>query len=231
MVFVPRFYFKPITNVETREPIAALTFDDGPNPEATMNVLNILEKYNARATFFVVGEEARKFPKIINEIAEGGHGIGNHSWVHFNLTQVRSRLTRMRWMRACAKAVRPHPLSLFRPPFGAHNRQIEFDAFLLRYKIILWNGSAQDWIPQRAEDIAKKMIDRIKPGSIFLLHDGIYRASTGNLNANISADRKDMIQGLSWALDETKGKIKFVTVNELLRSGQPISQWPIPSQQ
>lgn len=212
----------PITHVETRDPIAALTFDDGPHPVNTPRVLNILDKYGAKATFFMVGEAANRYPKAVKLVAKAGHAIGIHSWNHQNLTNVHSRFSRLKQMIACERATIPYCKRLFRPPYGAHNSQIRIDALILRYKIILWNVSAQDWLHQGPEDIAHKIIDRMTPGTIFLLHDAIYKSTM----TEPQLDRGPMLDGLEIALTELKKRLRFVTVPDLLRSGRPVSKWP-----
>ena len=211
-----------ITHVETRDPVAALTFDDGPHPVYTPRVLNILEKHGASATFFMVGEAAKRYPEIVKMVARAGHVIGNHSWDHPNLTQIRSRLSRLKQMRACARATAPYCKRLFRPPFGMQDAQIQFDAMLFRYKVILWSVSAQDWISQESEEIARKIKDRVTPGSIFLLHDAI----RGSQVPETPWDRGPMLDGLEMALSVLKWQIHFVTIPELLRAGRPVSKWP-----
>ena len=211
-----------ITHVETSDPVAALTFDDGPHPVYTPRVLNILEKHGARATFFMVGEAASRYPEIVRMVARAGHVIGNHSWNHPDLPSIRSRLRRLKQMWACARATAPYCKRLFRPPYGSQNGQIRFDALIFGYKVILWSVSAQDWIPQGSEEIAQKMIDRVKPGSIFLLHDAI----CGSNLPETPWDRGPMLDGLEMALAVLKRQIRFVTVSELLRAGRPVSNWP-----
>jgi peptidoglycan/xylan/chitin deacetylase (PgdA/CDA1 family) len=215
-------YFNPITNIETRHLVTSLTFDDGPHPEFTPHILDILEKHGAKATFFMLGESARKYPEVVKMVAEAGHAIGNHSWNHPLLPSIGSRLHRMRQMWACAKATAPYGVRLFRPPYGAHDRKICFDALIFGYKVVLWSESAQDWIPQGPEEIAQKITDRIKPGSIFLLHDAIYHSHL----QETQWDREPMLQGLDKALAKLNQKIRFVTVPELLRKGRPVCKWP-----
>jgi len=215
---------KPITNVETDQAISALTFDDGPHPIYTPQVLRILEKHGAKATFFMVGEAANRYPGIVQDVASRGHVIGNHSWDHPNLTKVSSRLQRLKQLWNGARETAPYCQRLFRPPFGAQNAQVRFDARLFRYQIILWNVSAQDWIFQDPEEIAQKMIDRIKPGSIVLLHDAIY---AGNEVSDQDKARGPMLNGLDKALFVLKQRIQFVTVPELLRVGKPVCNWSL----
>jgi len=212
-----------ITHVQTDDPVAALTFDDGPHPVSTPRVLEILHRFGAKATFFMIGQKARKHPDIVRQVAEAGHAIGNHAFIHTNLTRIPSRLRRLKQLLACTRTIAPYHVRLFRPPFGAHNRQILLDAMLLRYKVILWSASAQDWKIQSAEAVAQKMIDRIKPGSIFLLHDAI----VSEKKEGIAKDRQVMLDGLERALPKLTPKIQFLTVPELFQHGSLGSQWPL----
>jgi peptidoglycan/xylan/chitin deacetylase (PgdA/CDA1 family) len=211
-----------ITHVETCHPVAALTFDDGPHPIFTPRVLSILEKHRVKATFFMLGMAANRYPEIVKMVSRAGHVIGNHSWDHPSLTNIRSRFLRFRQMWACERATAPYCKRYLRPPFGAHDSQIRFDALLLRYKVILWSESAQDWISQESEEIANKIKDRIAPGTIFLLHDAVHDSQ----EPGIFWDRGPMIDGLEMALSALKNQIQFVTIPKLLRSGHPVSNWP-----
>ena len=211
-----------ITNVETRDSVVALTFDDGPHPIYTPRVLSILEKHGACATFFMVGEAASRYPEIVRMVARSGHVIANHSWNHPILPATRSRLRRLQQLWACARATAPYGKRLFRPPYGAQNNQIRLDALILGFKVIMWSVSVQDWMPQGPEETAQKMIDRITPGSIVLLHDAIYRSRM----PQPQWDREPMLEGLEMALTVLKRQMHFVTVPELLRAGHPVSNWP-----
>ena len=214
-----------ITNIETNAPVVALTFDDGPHPVYTPKLLKVLEKHNAKATFFLVGEAAQKYPEIVNMTAKAGHDIGNHSWNHANLTRVKSRLRRLRHMWKCSRATAPHSSRLFRPPYGAQNKNVQFDAFILGYKLILWNVSAQDWQLQDESVITEKIIKRSAPGNIFLLHDAIYRSHLEE--SKTQYDRDPMLAGLDNALEELKEKYRFISVSEILKCGKPVCNWPI----
>jgi peptidoglycan-N-acetylglucosamine deacetylase len=218
-----RMYSPVITNVETPEPVVALTFDDGPHPVYTQRVLEVLKKHGAKATFFMIGESARKHPHVVRQVAEGGHAIGNHTWTHVNLTKVGSRIERLRLMRSGAKEIEPFCLRLFRPPYGAHNKKILLDAFILRCKTILWSASAQDWILQEPEEIAQKIITRVSGGDIFLLHDAIIDRK----EPTEITDRGFMIEGLDSALSCLKSKMRFETLPVLLKAGRPVSKWPL----
>jgi peptidoglycan/xylan/chitin deacetylase (PgdA/CDA1 family) len=204
--------------VATREPVAALTFDDGPHPLYTPRLLTLLKKHRSVATFFVVGDAANRHPGIIKKIASAGHAIGNHSWDHPIFPRIRSRQRRWVQLRTCANATIPYSDRLFRPPFGAHNLSLQLDAFFLGYKVVLWNLSLTDWLPQQPEAMSARMIERIQPGTIILLHDAIYCSTV----SETQWDRGPMLDGLDMALAVLKRRFRFVTVPELLQLGRAV---------
>ena len=171
----------------------------------------------------MVGEAAMRYPQIVQDVAARGHVIGNHSWNHPYLPHIASRTRRLKQLWDCAKATAPYGERLFRPPFGAQNAKILFDALLFRYRVVLWNVSAQDWIPQKAEEIAQKIVDRLKPGDIFLLHDAMCSPDM----SEGEVDREPMLSGLDRSLSTLKSQLQFVTVPELLRAGRPVCTWPL----
>jgi peptidoglycan-N-acetylglucosamine deacetylase len=109
-----------ISHVHTRESVAALTFDDGPDPEYTPRLLAILERYRAQATFFMTGKAAQAHPELVRRVAQAGHAIGNHSWDHPSFPLISGRERRAQ-IRACAQALVPYGSRLFRPPYTEQN--------------------------------------------------------------------------------------------------------------
>ena len=109
-----------ITDVATTAPVAALTFDDGPHPEWTPRLLDLLDRHQAKATFFMVGEMAARHPELVNRIAGAGHAIGNHSWNHPSFPAIRWA-ERSRQIARCEDTIRVCNAKLFRPPFGDLN--------------------------------------------------------------------------------------------------------------
>jgi len=206
-----------ITCVETSEPVAALTFDDGPHPRYTPQLLDILDKHNAKATFFLVGEVAGKYPDLVRMIARSGHAIGNHSWDHPVFPGLK---TRHRWSQIyrCSRATKPHGQRLFRPPFGAENHEVQLDVFLLGYKVVKWNLSFTDWLSQDSETLSRKVIESVRPGSILLLHDSIYCSKV----PDTQWDRGPVLEALDMALTELRDNYRFVTIPALLRSGRAV---------
>jgi peptidoglycan/xylan/chitin deacetylase (PgdA/CDA1 family) len=214
-----------ITNVETTQPAAALTFDDGPHPIYTPRLLHILQKHRVTATFFMVGEAAKKYPDIVRMVAKKGHVIGNHTWNHSNFWTKKSRLYRLKQIWACKRATAPYCSRLFRPPFGKLYPGIRIDSLFFGYKIILWNASAQDWSRQNSKEIGEKIINRIHPGCIFLLHDAIYNSKLKESERQL--DREPMLAGIDKALTALNGMFHFLSVPMLLKTGHPINNWPL----
>lgn len=204
-----------ITSVETTEPVVALTFDDSPHPVFTPQLLKILSKYDAHATFFMVGAQAEQCPEIVKEVAQAGHAIGNHSWNHPSFPQVVKK-ERISQIHECEKVLAPYGQKLFRPPFGHQNVSSHIDLYKLGYEVIAWNLCAFDWLDNDANWITAKIMENIKPGNILLLHDAIYN------KFEKKDDREIMHNALAATLEQLSGRFKFVTVPELLTYGNPI---------
>ncbi len=203
----------PVTHVKTRDRKVALTFDDGPHPLYTMRLLEILDRYGAKATFFVVGEAARRYPRIVQEIAGAGHAIGNHSWDHPSFPLL-SRSERRRQLRACAEALAPYGCGLFRPPFGHHTWGALLDARLLGYTSVMWNTVGHDWYDRSAAFISEKVMRETTPGSIVLLHDALFTLADAR-----HADRGETLSAVGAVLGGLGDSYEFVTVPELFRCG------------
>ncbi len=134
---------RTVTHVITEDTVAALTFDDGPNREYTPRVLEILERHQARATFFMLGVAASKHRDIVEDVARLGHAIGNHTWDHPSLPLLSSRERHWQF-RACEQAIAPYGRGLLRPPFGHQNIQSRLDALCSGLQVIGWNIGAAE---------------------------------------------------------------------------------------
>jgi chitooligosaccharide deacetylase len=157
-------------------PHACLTFDDGPDPTFTPQVLDLLAQADARATFFIVGEKATTHPEVVARIRDAGHAIGSHSISHPDPATIGFReLTRQyAGGRAQVERVAGRPVRLFRPPMGRWGIRGAIAARRAGVEPWIWSVDPQDWKPDPDPDaLASFVLARIEPGSVVLLHDGI----------------------------------------------------------
>ena len=169
-------FSKPLSQVrwQAKPGTVALTFDDGPNPIYTPQVLRILKKYHVKATFFVMGWAAQKYPNLIHDIIADGNAVANHSWSHPKLTQIsQQRLYEevVRSRNAIAKAVGKPPVCL-RPPFGMGNKRV--GRFIRQQGMIMvpMGFNSFDYKRPGYRKIASQVINNARSGQVFLLHDG-----------------------------------------------------------
>lgn len=176
----------------------ALTFDDGPNPAVTPDLLDLLDRHDVRATFFLIGKRVTEFPDIAREIAARGHTIGNHTHGHPGLTLLSStRITDelSRCDDAIADAVNIRPRWM-RPPFGLRGPQLQrVIRRRRRIGVAMWSRWARDWKPQPTHVVIQSLA-AARGGDIVLLHDGDHRTSRG--------DRRHTIEALEYWLPRWK---------------------------
>jgi len=216
-----------ITHVATNEAVAAITFDDGPHPVDTPRVLDVLARYRAQATFFMVGKYAQRYPQLVRQVVTAGHVVANHSWDHPSFPLINSR-ERRRQLYMCGRALAPYGGRLFRPPFGEQNVASRLDTLLAGYNVIGWSVDVGDWYEQDAAAMADKLVARVQPGSILLLHDTLRGNTRADLEPSLSrssnVDRSAMVEALDSFLARVAGSYRFVTVPVLLRWGRPQRQ-------
>jgi peptidoglycan/xylan/chitin deacetylase (PgdA/CDA1 family) len=169
LVTVPKWikYFYPSLIWEWNEDAVYLTFDDGPHPVITPQVLDILDKFNAKATFFCVGDNVRKYPDVFNEIKNRGHKTGNHSFNHINGWKTKDKI----YFYNVQKAGKLINSNLFRPPYG----KIKFSQIkVLRnnYKIIMWSVLTYDFSKKIDKmECFNNSLKGLKNGNITVFHD------------------------------------------------------------
>jgi len=157
----------------------ALTFDDGPHPVYTREILDILAEYDIRATFFVIGQNAEWFPGLVQEELAAGHEIGNHTYHHANLRTVQYE-TVLHEILDMENAVwenvecRPH---LLRPPGGLYGEDVCRAAAALDYTVILWSVDTRDWDHPTVEQIVENVLGNAEGGDIILFHDYVSGSS------------------------------------------------------
>lgn len=188
--------------------VIALTFDDGPHPKETDQVLDVLKKYDVKATFFIAGKHANWYSKPLIRASKEGHEIGNHTFNHpdiSNLSRVQLEEEIIKCEDILIKLTGKKP-TLFRPPYGSYKREtLEDIAKKYNYKIILWTTvDARDWQNPGANKIADTITNNAKNGDIILLHD----YATNNTVEALDILIPKMIEN----------GYKFVTVSELIEN-------------
>lgn len=153
----------------------ALTFDDGPHEKYTAQILTILERYGAKATFFVVGSNAAAYPELLQRAHAAGCEIGNHTMEHVALGQIEMQRLQHQVLR-CEQIIEEicdqRPV-WFRPPQGYCTAQISSLADALDYRVALWRIDTEDWKHRSTEAICQTVLSQIQSGDIVLLHDFI----------------------------------------------------------
>lgn len=210
-VFTPSSYAKSggdifIKNGSREKKLIALTFDDGPHPKETNEVLDVLNKHKVKATFFIAGKHANWYKEPLIRASKEGHEIGNHTFSHPDITNLSSSQIEdeiLKCEKTLVKLTGKKP-NLFRPPYGSYKEEsLAKIAKKLDYKIVLWTTlDAKDWKNPGAKSISDTIIKNAKNGDIILLHD--YAT-------------KDTVEALDILIPEMKSRgFEFVTVSELI---------------
>jgi len=206
---------KSIWNGNHHINVVALTFDDGPKPEFCNYILDILDRYGAKATFFVVGREAQENPDIIMRMEDSGHEIGNHTYSHMLVKDVPVGEA-LSDIQKCSEVIynitKKQP-KYFRPPGGGNNKGIANGLKKMGLKNVYWSLNAVDYIETTpgyevpedykamAKELSKRIVDKVSPGSIILLHNG----------------SEQTVMALPFILSELKNKgYNFITVSGLM---------------
>lgn len=166
-----------------------LTFDDGPIPEVTPWVLDVLDQYGVKATFFCVGDNVRKYPEIFEEVIRRGHQVGNHTYHHIKALG-KSTATYMRDVHQAHRLIRSR---YFRPPYG-HLRFPQTRELSHSFELIMWDVLTRDYNPRLSpSDVLGNVIRFTRNGSIIVFHDSI--KSERNL-------REALPQAIAWLLNQ-----------------------------
>ncbi|MEJ6388415.1 polysaccharide deacetylase family protein [Gymnodinialimonas ulvae] len=193
-----------VTRVPTAQPYVAMTFDDGPHPRLTPQLLDMLAARGIRATFYVIGRNAQRYPQILQRMVAEGHEIGNHTWSHPNLHghsdgAVLSQVDRTN--RAVYEAVGRPPVTM-RPPYGnLYDRQRLMLHQSRAMPTVLWSIDTLDWQRPGSSVVSRRVINGSHSGGVILAHD-IHSAT---------------VRAMPAALDGVVGRgFRFVTVSELI---------------
>jgi peptidoglycan/xylan/chitin deacetylase (PgdA/CDA1 family)/glycerol-3-phosphate acyltransferase PlsY len=191
----------------------ALTFDDGPDPVYTPQILDILEEKDVKATFFLVGNHAFRYPSIVERMYSEGHSIGNHTNSHRSLIPLSKAATYGEIMLAeeAIEAVTGEKPTLFRPPRGVYSQYARELLKERRYTIVLWDVSSQDWEETRHTDIVNNIMNRVQPGSVMLFHD------SGNVISSSGGNRSNTVKALPIIIDGLIERgYSFLTIDEMI---------------
>ncbi|MER2170254.1 MAG: polysaccharide deacetylase family protein [Psychrobacillus psychrodurans] len=205
-----RYYYENtgeiMWEIDTNEKVVALTFDDGPHPKYTAEILDILLKHQAKATFFVVGEQAEKNPELISRQFNEGHEIANHTYTHplkTTLNKLEEELIQTDDLIFSITGSRP---KLFRPVEGQYTDQMIEKVVEKGYQVVMWSWhqDTEDWKSTGVHRILKTVLKGVKPGNIILFHDG-------------GGDRSQTVKALDKIVKDLKEQgYGFVTVSELI---------------
>jgi peptidoglycan/xylan/chitin deacetylase (PgdA/CDA1 family) len=155
--------------VKTGDKTVYLTFDDGPIPELTDEILRILAKYNAKATFFCVGENVKRYPEIYDKILENGHSTGNHTHRHLKGWSVNCA----DYMSDIQEAGKHIDSGLFRPPYGLMTYK-QAKTLIKDFKVVMWSVLTRDFDPAVGnEECLQIALEGLKPGAIIVFHDNL----------------------------------------------------------
>lgn len=200
-----------IKRVDGAHNMVAITFDDGPFPQMTEQYLAVLDKLNARATFFMVGQRIEYYPELARRVVEQGSEIGSHSWRHDRLSELTAEAIAedMRLVSNQVQAAVGQAVSLLRPPYGARSDVLLATAEQHGYKVIIWDVDPRDWEDPPPDQIVASVLGQVKPGSIIVMHEG----------------RVNTLQALPVIIQKLRERgLKPVTVSEMLsRTTQPVS--------
>jgi peptidoglycan/xylan/chitin deacetylase (PgdA/CDA1 family) len=202
---------KRFLDATKRSGCVCLTFDDGPNPIATPRILEMLKEAGAKATFFVIGENVKKYPELVIQSAMAGHEIGEHGYKHtypWLTGPFRSATEMMRTKKVINKYRLPGAPILYRPPYGKFNLITLLWAVCERRGFAFWDIDPKDYKQISGVDVAMFVTERLSSGSVVLLHDG---------RVDSVSQAEVTVGALRIILDEvTKRRLHLTTVGQAL---------------
>ncbi|UNC92468.1 glycerol-3-phosphate acyltransferase [Candidatus Contubernalis alkaliaceticus] len=191
----------------------AITFDDGPDPVYTPQILDILKEQDVKATFFMVGKHVEMYPEVARRIVEEGHEIGNHTYSHKNLLFLSKDKAECEIFKSnrVIEEVTGIKTELFRPPRGLYSHAVREIIDEHNYKLVLWSLSSRDWTEISARQIKEQIVFNVSGGDIILFHD------SGSIITRSGGDRKNTVKALPQIIGILQEEgYEFLTVTELM---------------
>ena len=195
-----------VWEIKTTEKIVAITFDDGPDPEYTPQVLELLARYDAKATFFIIGQNAEKNPELVLRQYEEGHELANHTFTHPWTSSVPTLDKELKQTNEIIFSITGFRPTLFRPVGGQYTDDMISTAVKNGFKVVMWSWhqDTEDWANPGVQKIVDTVLTGTKPGNVILFHDS-------------GGDRRQTLEALDKILPELKKQgYQFVTITELL---------------
>lgn len=169
------YALKVLCRGKTKEPVVSLTFDDGPDEEMTLRVLEVLKRHNVKASFFLVGSKAKALPHIVKKIVEEGHVVANHTYSHRGFFPLGTPRQMKRELQMCNDAISDivhKRVKLFRPPFGVSNPMLGMAVRSIGFNAIGWSIRSFDTVTRYSrESVCQRVLSKLHAGGIILLHD------------------------------------------------------------
>ncbi len=163
-----------IRHVKTSEKVVALSFDDGPSVPYTEEILSVLRKHNVKATFYVIGQNAKEYPNLIKKIMAEGHDLGNHTMYHHPMKKqtVQNMVQEIQSVDTVLRNLGYQGEITFRAPYGVTSPNLKEALKELNKRMVLFEFLAQDWTKISSQQIYDNVMVQLKPGLIITLHDG-----------------------------------------------------------
>ena len=205
-----QLFGKMITRVNTNEKALALTYDDGPSAPHTEELLDVLHEFDAKATFFTIGEQVKDNMETTRRMIAEGHELGNHSYSHKKLVDVSLKTIRSEIQKTddLLSDLGVQANTHFRAPYGLKRVRLPWELARRQKVNILWDVDPKDYETADPEKIASSIVSKVKPGSIVLLHDG---------DGNGNADRSPTVAATKIVLQKLQQEgYQFKTVSDLM---------------
>ena len=203
---------KVVWEIKTTEKVVALTFDDGPHPTYTEQILDLLDQYEGKGTFFLVGEQAKENKEIVQRMYEDGHEIANHTYTHPFTKSVPQIVEEIDQTNEVLHDITGYSPKLFRPVEGYYTDQLVNEVANKGYKMVMWSWhqDTEDWRDPGVSKIVSKVLNGIGEGNIVLFHDG-------------GSNRSQTVKAIEIILPELHEQgYRFITVTEMLEIQQPM---------